>query len=127
MGLGKKNPSDFTSKMFLTPSEIINSAFYRCGPIDYLTQNPYDHVFLEVTKAGEKYHPPPGNSGVVSLNNCSVCLIPETCLLFLVNGTRVQPPRAFKKAVATRSKQQLNSAREDTSGKQIKDISESEI
>ena len=77
---GEKNPSDLTSKMFLTPSEIINSAFYRCGPIDYLTKDPYDHVFLEVTKAGEKYHSPPSNSGVVSLNNCSMCLIPETCL-----------------------------------------------
>ena len=80
-----------------------------------------------MTKEGEKYHPPPSNSGVVSLNNCSVCLIPETCLVFLANATRVQPPRACKKAVATRSKQQLDSAGEDTSGKQIKDISESEI
>ena len=84
---GEKNPANLMSKMFLTPSEIINSSFYRCGPIDYLTQDPYDHVFLEVTKVGEKYYPPPSNSGVVSLNNCSVCLIPETCLLFMANAT----------------------------------------
>ena len=56
---GDRNPADLTIKMFLTPSEIINSSFYRSGPIEYLTQEPYDHVFLEVTKSGEKYFPPP--------------------------------------------------------------------
>ena len=124
---GKKIPSDLKSKMFLTPSQMINSSFYRCGPIDYLTQDPYDHVFLEVTKVGEKYYPPPSNSGVVSLNNCSVCLIPETCLLFMVNAKRVKPPRACKKAVVRRVKQQLDSVGEDTIGQQTKDISKSEI
>ena len=48
---GGKNPADLTSKMFLTPSEIINSSFYRSGPIEYLTQDPYGHVFLEVTRS----------------------------------------------------------------------------
>ena len=104
---GDKNPAGFTSKMFLTPTEIINSSFYRSFPIEYLTQDPYGHVFLEVTRSGEKYYPPPNSSGVVSLHQCSVCLIPETCLVFMANITRVQPPRACKEKGVIRAKQQL--------------------
>ena len=127
---GEKNPADLTSKMFLTPSEIINSSFYRSDPIEYLTQEPYDHVFLEVTKSGEKYYPPPSRSGVVSLHNCSVCLIPDTCLLFMANVTRVQPPRACKEKAVIRVKQQLEAADSVGDGiyeQRIKDTSKSEI
>ena len=31
---GDSNPADFTSKLSLTPSAIINSSFYRNGPVD---------------------------------------------------------------------------------------------
>ena len=113
--------------MFLTPSEIINSNFYRCGPIDYLTADPYDHIFLEVTKSGEKYYPPPTESGVVSLSNCSICSIPETCLLLLANTTRIQPPRACKQIVVTEAQRQLDPAGEEISGQQSNDIFKSEI
>ena len=65
-GRGEKNPADLTSKLFLTPSKIINSTFYRQGPIDYLKQDPYGHVFLTVTKDGEQYNPPQAELGVVS-------------------------------------------------------------
>ena len=96
-GRGEKNPVDLTSKMFFTPTKIINNVFYRKGPIDYLRQDPYEHVFLTVTKDGEQYTSPPAELGVVSLNHCTVCQIPEQCLVFLANATRIQPARACKK------------------------------
>ena len=58
--------------------------------------DPYDHIFLEVTQQGEKYSPPPSETGVVNLSNCSICSIPQTCLIFLANVKRIQPPRACK-------------------------------
>ena len=123
----QNNPADLTSKMFLTPSEIINSSFYRHVFIEYLSHEPYDHVFLKVTKSGEKYFPPPSSSGVVSLNNCSVCQIPETCLVFMANATRIQPPRACNMRTATRVKQQLqDSVEESIIEKKIRDIAKSE-
>ena len=97
MGRGEKNPADLTSKMFLTPTKIINSVFYRKGPIDYLKQDPYEHVFLTVTKDGEQYNQPPTELGVVSVNHCTICQIPEQCLVFLANATRIQPDRACKR------------------------------
>ena len=76
-----------------------------------MTDDPYGHVFLEVTKSGEKYCPPPNSSAVVSLHQCSVCLIPQMCLVFMANiSNRVQPSRACKQKGVTRSKQQLETA-----------------
>ena len=121
-----KNPSDLTSKMFLSPSEIINSNFYRRGPIDYLTKDPYDHIFLEVTQQGEKYTPPPTESGVVNLSNCSICSIPQMCLLFLANVRRIQPPRAYKQAEIG-AERQLNEAGNDARKQRSNDILKSEI
>ena len=112
--------------MFLSPSEIINSNFYRRGPIDYLTKDPYDHIFLEVTKQGEKYTPPPSESGVVNLSNCSICSIPEMCLLFLANVRRIQPPRACKQAEIGADRQ-LNEAGDDARKQRSNDILKSEI
>ena len=55
---GDSNPADLTSKLFMTPSAIINSSFYRNGPLDYLKEDPYGHVFLTVTRDGEEYNQP---------------------------------------------------------------------
>ena len=33
---GDSNLADLASKLFLTPSAIINSSFYRNGPLDYV-------------------------------------------------------------------------------------------
>ena len=95
-GRGETNPADLTSKLFLTPPKIINSSFYRQGPIDYLKQDPYGHVFLTVTKDGEQYNPPPAELGVVSIDHCAVCKVPDQCLVFLANVKRIQPHRACK-------------------------------
>ena len=77
---GDSNPADLTSKLFLTPSAIINSSFYRNGPLDYLKEDPYCHVFHTVTRDGEEYKPPPTELGVVSVDQCSLCKFPENCL-----------------------------------------------
>ena len=90
---GNSNPSDLTSKLFLTPTKIINGSFYRHGLIDYLREEPYGHVFLTVTRDEEEYNPPPSELGVVSTDQCSVSKFPESCLIFLA---RVQPYRACK-------------------------------
>ena len=112
--------------MFLTPSEIINNNLYRCGPIDYLTADPYDHIFLEVTKSGEKNYPPPAESGVVSLSNCSICSIPETCLLFLANVRKIRPPRACKQDVVTGPRRQLDHTGQNAKGQRSNDIFQAE-
>ena len=94
---GDSNPADLTSKLFMTPSAIINSSFYRNGPLDYLKEDPYGHVFLTVTRDGEEYNQPPTELGVVSIDQCLVCKLPETCLIFLANlSRRIQPDRVCK-------------------------------
>ena len=108
--------------MFLTPTEIINSSFYRHGPIDYLSMDPYDHIFLEVTQQGEIYSPPPSETGVVNLSNCSICSIPQMCLIFLANVRRIQPPRACKQT-ETGDERQLNGAEDDASKQRSNDTS----
>ena len=94
---GDSNPADLTSKLFLTPSAIINSSFYPNGPVDYLSEDPYGHVFLTINRDGKNYNPPPSELGVVSVDQCSVCKFPESCLVFLANILRrIQPDRACK-------------------------------
>ena len=74
-----------TTKLFLTPTKILNSSFDRNGPIDYLTSYSYGHVFLKVNKEGEQYSPLPNESGVVSNEQCTICKIPEMCLVYVAN------------------------------------------
>ena len=51
-----------------------------------------------MTKEGEIYSPPPNELGVVTSDYCTVCHIPDSCLVFLAKMThRVQPDRACKK------------------------------
>ena len=70
---GVANPSDLTSKLFLTPS---NSSFYRRGPINNLKSDSYSHVLLQVNKEGQQYSPPPNELGVVSNKQCTICNLP---------------------------------------------------
>ena len=52
---GTVNPADFTSKLFLTPTSILNRGFYRHGPIDYMRSDSYSHIFFHVSKNGQQY------------------------------------------------------------------------
>ena len=110
---GDINPADLTSKLFLTPSKIINGSFYRNGPLDYLKEDPYGHVFLAVTKDGEQYNPPPAEIAVVSTDHCGICKVPDHCLIFLANLSRsVHPHRACKQKVIQH--QQLHDPADNT-------------
>ena len=88
---GDSNPADLTSKLFLTPSAIINSSFYCNGPVYYLSDDPYGHVFLTVNRDGENYNPPPSELGVVSVDQCSVCKFPENCFFFSGESLKKNP------------------------------------
>ena len=84
---GAANPSDLTSKLFLTPTKILNSAFHRHGPIEYLKSDSYGHVFIQVIRECEQYSPPPNELGVVSNEQCTICKLSEMCLVFVANVT----------------------------------------
>ena len=91
--------------------KIINSSFYRCGPIDYLREEPYGHVFLTVTRDGGEYNPPSTELGIVSTDQCSVCKFPESFLIFLANlSCRIQPHRPCKQRNVIQHQQQLKLA-----------------
>ena len=93
----------------LTPLSILNSGFYRNGPIDYMRSDSYVHIFLQVSKNGEQYSPPPNELLVVFNEYCTVCKIPEMCLVFVATvARRIQPNRACKQKFDPQLKQQLH-------------------
>ena len=65
-------------------------------------------MFLKVHKIGEQYSPPPNELGVVSNKQCTICKLPEMCLVYVANVVLwVQPHRACKQKPHPQHWQQL--------------------
>ena len=59
------------------------------------------------------YSPPPNEAGVVSNEQCTICKLPEMCLVYVANVLcRIQPLRACKQKPQQHHWQQLQPARD---------------
>ena len=71
------NPADIASKITFDIVPKLNSNIYREGPISYLTNRPWSHLFMSIKRDGTEVFTPPVNTE--GLNMCLTCTAPENC------------------------------------------------